>query len=103
MLSLAQMTADVRAMFADLPQTLTLSGGQTVSGVVTTGPEADALSMTDVNPERRLTAVILVADCTTPPAVNDVILYNGGRYRIADVQVHDDGLAYTVQAAGEWQ
>ena len=103
MISAAQMTADMRVAFAEIPQTITLASGQSVSATVTSGPESDALSMADVDAERKLTAIVLVADCTRAPAQNDVIAYGGKSYRITDVTPHDDGLAYTIQAAGEWQ
>ena len=95
--------AELRAFIADIAQTVTLASGKVVSASVTTGAEADQLGLADVTEERRLTAVIMVADCDVLPVANDVIRYGGKAYRVADPMMHDDGIAITLNAVGEWQ
>ena len=96
-------TTELRAMIGDIPQSITLADGTVVSASVTTGGEADELEFGGVTDKRTLTAVIMVADCMALPKANDVITFNGRNYRLTDPTTHDDGLAITVPAVGEWE
>lgn len=87
----------------DIAQTIRLVSGATVAACVTTGGEANALDIEGVTDSRQLTAIVRVAVCDVLPVANDVIGFGGQNYRVSDVAMHDDGLAVTIHATGEWQ
>lgn len=94
---------DIREIFADVPQTITLPSGKVISACVTSGDEADLLEEAGVTNIRKLTALIIVADCDALPVANDLIIYSGQSYRVAGITTHDDGIAATIQATGAWE
>jgi hypothetical protein len=103
-LNLTKMAADLRHMIGGIPQSVTLVGVGPVAASVTLGEESEGLGLSDVTAERKLTAVIMAADCTArTPAENDVIRYSGQAYRITTVTPHDDALAVTIAAVGEFE
>lgn len=96
-------TNDMRKILSDIPQTITLASGVVVSACVTTGDETDLLEESGVTDVRKLTAVVMIADCAVLPKANDVISYGGNDYRVSSFAAHDDNIAATIQAVGEWE
>lgn len=94
---------DIREIFSDIPQSIILASGKTISAMVTTGDESDLLEDPGVTDVRKLTALVILADCDTIPKANDVITYSGSEYRISGVTTHDDGVAITIMATGKFE
>jgi hypothetical protein len=94
---------DIREIFTDIPQTITLASSKVVSACVTSGDETDLLEEAGVTNARKLTALVIVADCDILPIANDLIVYDGQSYRVTGITKHDDGVAATVQAVGAWE
>lgn len=94
---------DIREIFTDIPQSITLASGKVVSACVTSGDESDLLEEAGVTNVRKLTALVIIADCDILSKANDLIIYESESYRVTGITKHDDGVAATIQAVGAWE
>lgn len=97
------LDADLNAILADLPETLTFGGTDYTCNRVRLSRRELAMRNREVVDQLRDAVSIQRSDFVTLPAVDDTVTYNGETLRVIDTDDSPDNLERRLYLGDRWQ